>query len=262
MKKLCRLSLGLDSNQYHAGLSEICAQFEESSSDEYMNGLVSDLANANSALLASMHIAEVRLNVSKEDALLRDQLVAASRYIDSCCYVSDETMKTSAMVVKQVFDSYAKPFAWMNVDERVGAVSTLLRDLASPKLQEHVARLSELANRITNLQAAYEALQDALLEVDKIKGTVPKGQSLMSLKREASARLVTLVDYLEAMAVKQPDDYAEHLAVVMQIIGRLNTRRRKSNNLQIEVELEDDVVDEPAESPDPSPEGTPLAEGD
>lgn len=66
----------------------------------------------------------------------------------------------------------------------------------------------------------------------------------MPLKREAAARLETLVDYLEAMAVKQPADYAEHLAVVMQIINRLNTRRRKSDHLQIEVELEDDVTDE------------------
>jgi hypothetical protein len=46
------------------------------------------------------------------------------------------------------------------------------------------------------------------------------------------------------MAVKQPADYAEHLAVVMQIINRLNTRRRKSDHLQIEVELEDDVTDD------------------
>jgi len=262
MKKLSRLSLGLDSNQFHAGLTEICAQFEGGTSDEYMNGLVSDLAKANKTLLESMHIAEVRINVRQEDALLRDQLVAASRYIDSCCYVSDETMKASAMVVKQVFDSYAKPFAWMKVDERVGAVDTLLRDLASPWLQEYVNRLPELARRITNLQAAFKGLQDALLEVDKIKGTVPKGQSLMLLKREASARLVTLVDYLEAMAVKAPDDYAEHLSVVMQIINRLNTRRRKSDHLQIEVELEDDVVDEPAESPAPSPEDFPFADGD
>lgn len=30
----------------------------------------------------------------------------------------------------------------------------------------------------------------------------------------------------------------------MQILNRLNTRRRKSDHLQIEVELEDDVTDE------------------
>ena len=35
-----------------------------------------------------------------------------------------------------------------------------------------------------------------------------------------------------------------HYAVVMQIINRLNTRRRKSDHLQIEVELEDDVADD------------------
>ncbi|MBP5743148.1 MAG: hypothetical protein J6W49_06915, partial [Paludibacteraceae bacterium] len=57
-------------------------------------------------------------------------------------------------------------------------------------------------------------------------------------------RLETLVDYLEAMAVKTPADYAEHLAVVMQIIKRLNATRRKSDYLHINVELEEDTVDE------------------
>ncbi len=36
----------------------------------------------------------------------------------------------------------------------------------------------------------------------------------------------------------------------MQIINRLNTRRRKSDHLQIEVEFEDDVTDEAADDND------------
>ncbi len=250
MKKLLHLSLVLDSNQYHAGLLEICHQFEDSTSDEYLNGLVASLAQANNALFDVMHIKEARITVMQENRQLTERLKATSSYIQSCLYVEDSATKASAAALRQVFDSYSKPFAWMKASERVGAMKTLLRDLAAPAMQEHVERLSEMASRISGVRDAAGALEEALFQVDKTKGTAPKGQPLMPLKREAAARLETLVDYLEAMAVKQPADYAEHLAVVMQIINRLNTRRRKSDHLQIEVELEDDVTDAAADVTD------------
>lgn len=243
MKKINRLSLVLNSNQYHAGLLEICRQFEDSTSDEYMNGLVASLAQANNALFDVMHIDEVRVTAKKENRRLLDGLMAISRYIDSSSFVSDEEKKASALVLKQVFGSYDKPLTRMKMDERVGALKTLLRDLGTPAMQEHVGRLLELSSRIDDLTTALKALEKALYQVDKAKGTAPKGQPMMPLKREAAARLVTLVDYLEAMVVKAPADYAEHLAVVMQIINRLNARRR-SKSLQLEVELEDDIVDD------------------
>ena len=86
-------------------------------------------------------------------------------------------------------------------------------------MKEHVDRLPEMESRIKGVRDASETLDEALYQADKAKGTAPKGQSLMPLKREAAVRLETLVDYLEAMAKKSPADYAEHYAVVMQIIN-------------------------------------------
>lgn len=243
MTKIKHLSMALNSNQYHAGLLEICHQFEDSTSDEYLNGLVASLAQANNALFDVMHIDEVRITAKKENRRLLDGLMAISRYIDSSSFVSDEEEKASALVLKQALGSYDKPLTRMKMDERVGALKTLLRDLGTPAMQEHVGRLPELTSRISELTAALQALEEALYQVDKAKGTAPKGQPMMPLKREAADRLETLVDYLEAMAVKEPADYAEHHAVVMQIINRLNARRR-AKSLQIEVELEDDIVDD------------------
>lgn len=246
MKKV-HLSLVLDSNQYHVGHSEICRHFVGKTSDEYLNGLVASLAQANNAIFDVMQIEKVRITIKQENRQLMDRLMATAGYLDSCKYVDDAAMQASALVLKQLFDSCGKPFARMKASERVGAVKTLLSKLSSPSMKEHVDRLPEMESRIKGVRDASETLDEALYQADKAKGTAPKGQSLMPLKREAAVRLETLVDYLEAMAKKAPADYAEHYAVVMQIITRLNATRRRSDYLHIEVELEDDKADDKVE---------------
>ncbi len=247
MKKV-HLSLVLDSNQYHVGHSEICRQFVGKTSDEYLDGLVASLAQANNAIFDVMQIEKVRITIKQENRQLMDRLMATAGYLDSCKYVDDAAMQDSALVLKQLFDSCGKPFARMKASERVGAVKTLLSKLSSPAMKEHVDRLPEMESRIKGVRDASETLEEALYQADKAKGTAPKGQSLMLLKREAAARLETLVNYLEVMAVKAPDDYAEHFAVVMQIINRLNARR-KSKAYRIN---DDDLEEEITEEPEPS----------
>ena len=239
-KKLKMLSLGLNSDQYHAGLMEIRHQFEGDRSDDYLNGLVNDVTEADGKLLDAMHIDKVRRNVKQENRQLMERLMSTSRYLDSSCYVSDEVMKACALALKQLFDTYRKPFAWMKVDERVGAVSALLRDLSAPGMQKQIDKLPEMSGRVKDMQEAFEALEVALHEVATANGTLTQGQSLMALKRAAADKLEKLVDYLKAMSAKVPETYGEHYAVVTEIIERLNATRRRSDYLHIEVELEED----------------------
>lgn len=239
MKKLNSMSLALSSNQYHSGLSEIFLQFDGEQFDDYLSGLIGELANVNETLLGVMHLDKVHHNVKEENRQLNESLVSASRLITSYGYVADEAMKESAAVLKQLFDSYDKPFVRMKVDERVGAVSTLLRDLMKPAMQEHVARLPELSGRIGRIQDSLEALKVAMHEADKANSSL-KSVPVMPLKREAADKVELLVDYLKAMAAKDPAAYADHYTVVMQIITRLNATKRRSSYLQLEVELDDD----------------------
>lgn len=238
MKTLNTMSLVLSSNQYHAGLSEICRQFEGDQSDEYLSGLVNDLALVNAKLFDVMHINKVRRNVEKENRQLNESLVAALRYIASFNYVADAEMKASAAALMQLFDSYDKPFVRMKVDERVGAVSTALRDLAKPAMQEHVERLPELAGRIQRIHGCLNDLKVALHEADKAHSS-DQSQPLMPLKRDAAAKLELLVDYLKAMAEKDSATYGGHYAVVTEIIKRLNATMHRNTYLRVEVELED-----------------------
>lgn len=240
------LFTGLDANQFHAGLDEICRHFEGKRSDEYLNSLVQEATLANDALFGVMNIASVRRSVRQEASLLNERIVAASRYIDSSCYVADAELKASAMVLRQLFGSY-KPFPRMKVDARIGAVSTLLRNLMQPDMQTHVAKLPELTGRIKEIQNALEALKAKRLEVDQANSAAPVVQPLRLLKGEAAAKLAKVVDYLKAMAEKDAAAYGEDFAVVTEIITRLNAKR-KSKHLHIEVELEDDEADNTAES--------------
>lgn len=240
------LFTGLGANQFHAGLDEICSHFKDKRSDDYLNGLVQEMTLANDALFGVMNIASVRRGVRQESSLLNERIVAASRYIDSSCYVADTELKASAMVLRQLFGSY-KPFTRMKVDARIGAVSTLLRNLSQPDMQVHVAKLPELTGRIKEIQNALETLKAKRLEVDQANSAAPVVQPLRILKGEAASKLEKLVDYLKAMAEKDAAAYGEDFAVVLEIITRLNTRR-KSKHLYIEVELEDDEADKTDEA--------------
>ena len=238
MKNIC-LHKGLDSNQFHAGLTEICTHFQDFQSDEYLNGLVQEVDDANQTLFKAMHIASVRRSVQQESKLLTERIVATTRYVDSCRYVADDEVRESAEAIKPLF-RYDKPFARMKVDARLGAVSTLLRDLQQPEVQVHLAKLTEMADRITGIEKAWRTLKAKRLEVDQANSAMPKGMPLPDLKRDAADKLELLVDYLKAMAEKDPATYGDDFAVVTEIIKRLNATMRRSTYLHIEVELEDD----------------------
>lgn len=240
------LFTGLGANQFHAGLDEICRHFNGKRSDEYLNGLVQEATHANDALFGVMNIASVKRGVRQEASLLNERIVAASRYIDSSCYVADVELKASAMALRQLFSSY-KPFPRMKVDARIGAVSTLLRNLSQPDVQVHVAKLPELTGRIKEIQNALEVLKAKQLEVDQANSTAPVVQPLRLLKGEAAAKLEKVVDYLKAMAEKDAAAYCEDFAVVTEIITRLNSKRR-SKPINIETKHDDSETDKTGEA--------------
>jgi len=123
---------GLDSNKFHAGLDEVRRHFEGNRDDAYLSGLLAEVEAANQALIGALNVKVAKQGINREAKELNERLASASRYIDSCRYVSDQAVRASAQVLKQRFSSEGKPFNHMKVDTRVGAVRVLLRDLATP----------------------------------------------------------------------------------------------------------------------------------
>ena len=216
------LNQQLVTDLFYAGIAEICFHLDGRHLDEHSDALLRGVKEATQNLFSMMHVMPSKYNVQSESKQLNMRIVAASRYIDSCRYVPDAEECASAKVLMDLFGSYGKAFARMKVDERIGAVDLLLRDLAKPAMQPHVVKLVLLPERITYIREALTALMDKLFENDQAQSLEPKPQRLLDLKRDASEKLAALVSYLEVMSLKEPSTFKEHYGVVSEIIRRLN----------------------------------------
>ena len=217
-----RFNLGLNFLSFHTGIDEICHYFRDVQADDYMSGLVREVKDANQRLFDALNVGKAKHNVQKEVKQLNDSIVAAHRFIDSCCYLPDAEVKASAKVLKKLFGSYGKPLTRMDMDTQMTVVKVLLCDLAKPKMQAHVEKLPLLPERINGIKEALDTLLDKRLEVDRAESRVVKHKPLLVLKREANDKLVVLVTYLQVMSAKEPEVYGKPYAVVTEIIGRLN----------------------------------------
>ena len=233
-----RFNLGLSSLSFHAGMDEICHCLNDVQADNYMSGLIQQMKDANQRLLDAIHVSSARHNVQQEVKQLNDSIIAAHRFIDSCCYLPDAEVKASAIELKKLFGSYGKPLTRMDMDTQMTVVKVMLCDLAKPKMQAHVEKLPLLPDRIKGIQEALDTLLDKRLEVDRAKVKVVRHKPLSVLKREANDKLVVLVTYLQVMAAKEPEAYGKPFSVVTSIINRLNASYmggapKASNSLSI-----------------------------
>ena len=217
-----RFNLGLNSLSFHTGIDEICLCLNDVQADDYMMGLVQEVKDANQRLLDALRVGTAKHNVQKEVKQLNDSIVAAHRFIDSCCYLPDAEVKASAKVLKKLFGSYGKPITRMDLYTQMTVVSVLLRDLAQPEMQVHVEKLPMLPERINGIREALDALLHKHMDVILDKSTMKKHKPLPILKQEANEKLEVLVTYLQAMASKEPEAYGKPYAVVTAIITRLN----------------------------------------
>lgn len=217
-----KFNQGLDSLSFHTGIDEICLCLNDVQADDYMSGLVKEVKDANQRLFDALNVGKAKHNVQQEVKQLNDSIVAAHRFIDSCCYLPDADVKASAKVLKKLFGSFGKPLTRMNMYTQMTVVNVLLRELSQPKMQAHVEKLPMLPERIKGIQEALDRLVDKRLEVDRAKVKVVKYKPLPVLKREANEKLEVMVTYLQAMASKEPEAYGGHYAMVTRVIKRLN----------------------------------------
>ena len=217
-----KFNQGLNSLSFHTGIEEVCLCLNDVQADDYMSGLVQEVKDANQRLFDALNVGKAKHNVQQEVKQLNDSIVAAHRFIDSCCYLPDAEVKASAKELKKLFGSYGKPLTRMDMDTQMTVVKVLLHDLSKPMMQAHVEKLPLLPDRINGIQEALDTLLDKRLEVDRAKSRVVKHKPLSVLKREVNEKLEVLVNYLQAMASKEPEAYGKLYAVVTAIITRLN----------------------------------------
>lgn len=219
--------VGLCANIMHSGLNEILSFYATRHSEEEVGVLVGDVARANQQLYETMNVVKIKRSIYAETREMVNRIVAMQRYLDSCRYLDDALLRGSADYLLALFASYGKAFAMMKANSRMGAVSTLLRDLGKAELAEHIGRLPEMASRIEGLRAAYEQLRTKQIEVDRANSQEVEPCSLLDLKRNASGKLRSLTDYLRVMSELSPEQYGEEYHMVSEIIDRINSSMPK-----------------------------------
>ena len=255
---LSTLNLVLNANQYHTGLNEICHHFRDNRSDEYLNGLVEEVEKAREMLFEAIKKELATEGIKQESSLLRERLASATHYIDSFQYEPDAEVKASAKALKRQLRKYGV-FYKMDVHSRLTEVQAMLRDLETPEMKAHVAKIPGLESRIKNVQTAMEALLQKLIAVEKMRGEAKPQKSKLELKHEAGAKLERLLVYLDHMAYKEPDTYGKEYGFVVGLIDNLNKTykrkvRKRLGTLE-EDEWDDDFEEEEStESPDEHPE--------
>ena len=100
-----KFNQGLNSLSFHTGIEEVCLCLNDVQADDYITGLVQEVKDANQRLLDAVHVSSAKHNVQQEVKQLNDSIVAAHRFIDSCCYLPDAEVKASAKELKKLFGS-------------------------------------------------------------------------------------------------------------------------------------------------------------
>lgn len=101
---------------FHTGIDEICLCLNDVQADDYMLGLVQEVKDANQRLFEALNVGKAKHNVQQEVKQLNDSIVAAHRFIDSCCYLPDAEVKASAKELRKLFGSYGKPITRMDLN--------------------------------------------------------------------------------------------------------------------------------------------------
>ena len=231
MKKDYSFSLGLEIKQFQAGLDEICRHFNDERFNEYLSVLVTEVEAASQKIFQNIRLEMAKQGVLQESRQLNERIVAATSYISAMCYSTDAKVKASAMLLKQQFNSFDKPIIHMKVDGRLVAVRALLRDLSKPEMKDHVENLPNLGGLLDDVGKAVDELAQKRLEVDHANSMSVAPQSKLALKREAAAKLETLLDYLKVMTEKDASAYKSHYDVVVEVVARINRigRAKPSN---------------------------------
>ena len=236
------MSLGLNSNQFHTGLNEICHHFETNPSDEYLSELVRDVENARGMLFQAIKKDLAKEGIKQESFLLRERLASATHYIESFQYEPNAELKASAKALKRQLRNYGI-FYKMDVHSRLTEVQAMLRDMDKPEMKAHVAKIPGLDSRIINVKNAMEALLDRMVVVEKMRGEAKPQKSKLELKREAAEKLDRLLVYLDHMAFKDPDTYGKDYSFVVGLITNLNKTYKHKVRRLVE-DIEDDELDD------------------
>ena len=163
---------------------------------------------------------------------VRDDKVRAVNYLTlGFMHHPDLAVKAAAGEVERVFDNYGLSITGESYAVESSLINSLLADLAKPKLQDAIAKLSGLAEIITELQAAETDFEQTRIAYEEEKAKEGTLENATAIKKEVVTIInEKLVVYLRAMIQVDEATYGDFARTIAEIIADNNEvvkKRRK-----------------------------------
>jgi hypothetical protein len=180
------------------------------------------------SLSGSINRITAESNLEEKDEERDEPLCSLFYLVAGFLHHPDATIRAAAEKVNAVIERYGMGITKESYAVESSLVSSMLKDLAQPKLQDAIALLSGCAEIIAALQLAQTAFETARIAYEEEKADDSTQQSASEIKVEV-LELVNkkIVVYLRAMEVVDVETFGAFARTVAEIIADNNQAVRK-----------------------------------
>ncbi|AHW62174.1 hypothetical protein SAMN05444285_1355 [Draconibacterium orientale] len=198
------------------------------STDVHLAAMFSALEPLSVSLSGSINRITAESNLEEKDEERDEPLRSLFYLVAGFLHHPDATIRAAAEKVNAVIERYGMGITKESYAVESSLVSSMLKDLAQPKLQDAIALLSGCAEIIAALQLAQTAFETARIAYEEEKADDSTQQSASEIKVEV-LELVNkkIVVYLRAMEVVDVETFGAFARTVAEIIADNNQAVRK-----------------------------------
>jgi hypothetical protein len=198
------------------------------STDVHLAAMFSVLEPLSVSLSGSINRITAESNLEEKDEERDEPLRSLFYLVAGFLHHPDATIRAAAEKVNAVIERYGMGITKESYAVESSLVTSMLKDLAQPKLQDAIALLSGCAEIIAALQLAQTAFETARIAYEEEKADDSTQQSASEIKVEV-LELVNkkIVVYLRAMEVVDVETFGAFARTVAEIIADNNQAVRK-----------------------------------
>jgi hypothetical protein len=203
------------------------------SSDLHLVSMFSALAPKTVLLTAAIKRIKVDSMLESKDETRGDEVRSLNYLILGLLHHPDVEIKTAAQEVEKVFDNYGVAITGESYAVESSLIVSLLGDLAKPKLQAAIAKLSGCAEIIASLQAAQEDFEATRIAYETEKAEEGTHANATTIKKEVLDIINDqIVIYLRAMEQVDEPNYGAFTRTIAEIIADNNEVVKKRSKKQ------------------------------
>lgn len=201
------------------------------STDVHLATMFTTLEPMSASLSGSINRITAESNLEEKDEERDEPLRSLFYLVAGFLHHPDATIRAAAEKVNAVIERYGMGITKESYAVESSLITSMLKDLANPKLQDAIALLSGCAEIIAALQLAQTAFETARIAYEEEKAEESTELSATEIKVKV-LKLVNekIVVYLRAMEIVDVETFGAFARTVAEIIADNNQAVRKRQN--------------------------------